>query len=162
MSMSFLMILAISAVAASGDFSLVSTKSLCRFSDISQKYRLVSSCFECDLWRQSRAISTTWFVTKRTMGWESRFRFALVEFLYSLMKLVRRSSICAWAFGNLSLKRWFIVAMLLSPIGERLGELKLLERGRNTIGLCRSAPMLPSLLVLLVSLKLSGGVDEEG
>jgi hypothetical protein len=52
-----------------------------------------------------------------------------------------------------------MLARLLSAIGDRLGELRLLDRGRKNNGRCLSVLMFPSLLV---SLELSDGVEDNG
>ena len=59
-----------------------------------------------DFCRQSRAISSTWWCTKRTMATESAAMSEAAEESVSLlrMKFCSRSSICFVAFGKRSFK----------------------------------------------------------
>lgn len=72
------------------------------------------------------------------IGCESR-KLPHVTYLFSLMKWVRRSSICSVAFGKRSLYIIFIMAISLSASGERVGLDKLRDRGRRCIGEFRPA-----------------------
>lgn len=67
------------------------------------------------------------------IGWESR-KLPHVTNLFSLMKCVKRSSICRVAFGKRSLYIIFIMAISLSTNGERVGLDKLRDRGRRCSG----------------------------
>lgn len=98
----------------------------------------------CDLCKQSRAISRTWWWTKRTIGCESR-KLPLATYLFSLIKCVRRSSIWSVAFGKRSLYKIFIIAISLSTSGDRLGLDKLRDRGLRCIGDWRPPALSKSL-----------------
>lgn len=102
-----------------------------------------------DFCKQSRAISNTWWCTKRTIATESDAISLSVEMVSLLsMKFCRRSSICFVALGNRSLYSVFIITISLSITGVRIGLDKERLRGRMVVEWAGDRlpwdPMLPS------------------